>query len=70
MILQSDRIATGDFSGSWSLDQNKQTLHIGNLEVIIQKGYNWESSPRQSTLVLSGFTSSKQPVWGKKVRAQ
>jgi arabinan endo-1,5-alpha-L-arabinosidase len=65
--LNSDGSVGGTMSGQWSLNVNTGILTIGNLEFIVRDGYNWESSPRKATLVLSGLTPQGQPRWGKKI---
>lgn len=66
--LHSDGSVSGTLSGTWTLDVNKGILSIGNQKLIVRDGYNWESSPRKATLILSGLTSYGQPVWAKKIK--
>lgn len=68
LLLSSDGVASGIFSGNWKIDSDKKVLQIGNQRLIVRDGYDWEGSPRKATLVFSGLTSSGRPVWGKKIR--
>jgi len=65
--LNVDGSVSGIFSGNWSLDPEKGLLSIGSQKLIVRDGYNWESSPRRATLVLSGLTSQGHSLWAKKI---
>ena len=65
--INSNGTVGGTMSGEWSLNADKGILTIGNLEFIVRDGYNWETSPRKATLVLSGLTAQGRPMWGKKL---
>jgi len=64
--LHLDGTVSGTLSGNWTLDATKGILSIGNLQLIVRDGYNWESHPREATLILSGLTDQGKPVWVKK----
>ncbi|MCY1719471.1 arabinan endo-1,5-alpha-L-arabinosidase [Prolixibacteraceae bacterium Z1-6] len=65
--LHSDGTVSGILSGTWSLNASNGILTLGNLQLIVRDGCNWESSGREATLVLSGLTTQGKPVWIKKI---
>jgi arabinan endo-1,5-alpha-L-arabinosidase len=67
LVLSSNKKASGSLNGSWSYDQEKKILTIGNQLLCVEKGLDWEASPRRSTIVYSGLTKGGRPVWGKKI---
>ncbi|WP_461631416.1 arabinan endo-1,5-alpha-L-arabinosidase [Labilibaculum euxinus] len=66
LILSSNMTASGAFSGTWSYDQDKKILTIGELHLNLEKAWDWEASPRTTTFTYSGLTAGGRPVWGKK----
>ncbi|ASB47731.1 arabinan endo-1,5-alpha-L-arabinosidase [Alkalitalea saponilacus] len=63
--FHSDGRVTGALSGTWNFDEEKKRLTIGNLELIVKDAWDWEASPRKTTITFSGLTSDGRPVWGK-----
>lgn len=66
LTLGADGKATGAHTGNWSYDATNKVLNIGELNLCVEWGLDWEASPRTPTLVYSGLTSDGRPVWGKK----
>lgn len=66
LYIKEDGTATGAISGSWSYDPGTKILTIGNQELIIEKGWDWEDSPSHTTPIFSGINSQGQSLWGKK----
>lgn len=66
LTLGSDGNATGALTGTWTYDQTKKVLTIGNQKLYVEWGLDWESSPRKTTLVYAGLTSTGRSLWGKK----
>lgn len=67
LVLSSDKKASGSLNGSWSYDQTEKILTIGDQQLCVEKGLDWEASPRRSTIIYSGLTTGGKPVWGKKI---
>jgi len=68
LILTTDKKATGAITGTWSYDASKKVLTIGTIKLIVQRGLNWEVTPRVTTIIYSGLTTNGKPIWGKKVK--
>lgn len=66
LYLKSDHTAGGDFSGEWSFEPTTGVLTVDGQEFIVRNGYDWEASPRKTTIVISGINSSGRSLWGKK----
>ena len=67
VIFNADNTIGGSVDGSWSFDEDSQKLIINGNEFIVDSGWDWEASPRHTTLTYVGLTSSGRSVWGKKV---
>jgi arabinan endo-1,5-alpha-L-arabinosidase len=65
--LNSDGRVSGTISGTWTLDINNKILSINSQKLIVRDGYDWESSPRKASLILSGLSSIGHPIWAKKI---
>lgn len=67
IILGSDHtVASGTWKGSkWSLDTATNTLKVGNIELLLQRECDWETTPRRATIVFAGINGQKS-YWGKK----
>lgn len=66
MFLNENGSATGAISGSWNYDAASGTLTVGNQELIIEKGWDWEAKPRHTTPIFAGIDNEGRSVWGKK----
>jgi arabinan endo-1,5-alpha-L-arabinosidase len=66
LTLGADGKATGALTGNWTYDASKKILTVGDLKLCVERGLDWEASPRRITLVYSGLTANGHPVWGKK----
>ncbi|MFV0290415.1 MAG: glycoside hydrolase family 43 protein [Mangrovibacterium sp.] len=67
MILNADGSATGALSGSWSYDEAKGVLTVGSIELCVERGLDWEASPRVETMIFAGLNANGVSVWGKRV---
>lgn len=67
VVLKSDNTLGGSLSGSWSFDQSSQVLTINGQEFIVDTAWDWEASPRKTTITYAGINSSGLSVWGKKL---
>ncbi|MCD8044584.1 MAG: arabinan endo-1,5-alpha-L-arabinosidase [Tannerellaceae bacterium] len=69
MTLAADGTATGAISGNWTYDPGTKRLHIGNQELQVERGLDWESTPRVRTIIFSGLksTDKRHSLWGKKI---
>lgn len=67
VIFHTNNKVTGNITGTWSFNNETNILTINNCENIVADAWNWEASPRKTTLTYSGFTSSGRTVWGKKI---
>ncbi|RAV97922.1 arabinan endo-1,5-alpha-L-arabinosidase [Pseudochryseolinea flava] len=66
LTLGADGKTTGAFTADWTYDETKKVLTIGDLKLCVERGLDWEASPRNITLIYSGLTANGRPVWGKK----
>lgn len=65
--LNEDHSVTGGVSGAWSFDEDSQTLTINGIELIVDSAWDWEASPRRSTVTYAGISPEGFSIWGKKV---
>lgn len=65
--LYPDNSVGGEVEGEWSYDPDSNTLTINGTELIVDNAWDWEASPRQTTITYTGLTSAGRSVWGKKV---
>lgn len=61
LTLNADHSVTGALTGTWSYDATNKRLTIGSVTVEVERGLDWEASPRKTTIVYAGSA-----VWGKK----
>ncbi|MGM0457771.1 MAG: arabinan endo-1,5-alpha-L-arabinosidase [Bacteroidota bacterium] len=66
--LNDDHSVSGGTGGTWSFNEETQTLTINNVDLIIDSAWDWEASPRRTTISYAGLTPSGLSKWGKKVR--
>ncbi len=67
IFLTADKKVSGGLTGTWSYDSTNQTLTVNGNKCKVSDSWDWEASPRKVTITYSGFTSSGQPVWAKKI---
>src|SRR5699024_2726539 len=70
VIFKEDHTLGGALDGSWSYDEANQTLRVNGTKLIIDNAWNWEASPRQTTITYAGLTDSGRSIWGKKIKDQ
>ena len=68
VVFNADNTLGGELEGSWSYDESTRTLTVNDHELIVDNAWDWESSPRETTITYAGLTPSGRSVWGKKVR--
>jgi arabinan endo-1,5-alpha-L-arabinosidase len=67
LSLNADGTMSGALSGSWSYDEAKKQLTLGNVIVCVEREVDWEASPRKVTLVYAGTQKNLNGTyWGKK----
>lgn len=58
---------SGALTGSWSYDQVKKHLTLGNVVVCVEREVDWEANPRRVTIVYAGTEKNlNATLWGKK----
>ncbi|SMO47249.1 arabinan endo-1,5-alpha-L-arabinosidase [Gracilimonas mengyeensis] len=67
ITLNEDNTVEGQITGTWAFDEESQTLTINDVELIVDSAWDWEASPRRTTITYAGINSSGRSVWGKKV---
>jgi arabinan endo-1,5-alpha-L-arabinosidase len=65
--LNANGTVGGGMTGNWQYNAAARTLMINDIECKVADGWDWESSPRKTTLTLSGLTTDGKPVWGKRM---
>ncbi|MCD7936822.1 MAG: arabinan endo-1,5-alpha-L-arabinosidase [Tannerellaceae bacterium] len=66
--LFADGTVSGAFSGNWTYDAELKRLYIGGNQLEVERGLDWEASPRVRTLIFSGLDASnskRYSLWGK-----
>lgn len=66
LVLKADKTVSGAGTGTWSFDKTKKILRVNGNQYKVTDAWDWEASPRKTTITFAGFTPSGQPVWGKK----
>ncbi len=65
--FNEDNTLGGTLDGSWSFDESSNTLTVNGRDYIIDSAWDWEASPRVTTITYAGLTASGRTVWGKKI---
>lgn len=66
--LNADGTMSGALSGTWSYDENKKLLRLGDVMVCVERELDWEANPRITTIVYAGTGKNLNATyWGKKV---
>ena len=67
VVFKPDYTLGGSLEGTWSFDKASQVLTVNGNEYVVDTAWDWEASPRTTTLTYAGFDSSGRSVWGKKL---
>ena len=67
VVFKPDGTLGGSLDGSWSFDEGSQVLTVNGNELIVDSAWDWEASPRKTTITYAGLDSSGRSVWGKKL---
>ncbi|MDZ7692589.1 MAG: arabinan endo-1,5-alpha-L-arabinosidase [Balneolaceae bacterium] len=67
VTFNEDHTLGGQLSGTWFYDEDSQTLTVNDIELVIDTAWDWEASPRRTTITYAGLTDSGRSVWGKKI---
>lgn len=70
MELAADhKVTAGVWKGkTWSFSASTNTLKVGDVELLLQRECDWETSPRCATIVYAGLSADgKTTFWGKKL---
>lgn len=65
--LNANGTVGGGMTGNWQYNAASKTLMINDIECKVADGWDWESTPRKTTITLSGLTTDGKPVWGKRM---
>nr|MDA3817953.1 arabinan endo-1,5-alpha-L-arabinosidase [Prolixibacteraceae bacterium] len=67
LTLNTDGTMTGALTGSWSYNEAKKQLTLGNVVVCVEREVDWEATPRRVTFVYAGTAKHiRKTYWGKK----
>ncbi|MFH5831596.1 arabinan endo-1,5-alpha-L-arabinosidase [Halalkalibaculum sp. DA384] len=66
--FNEDYTLGGQLRGTWSYHQDSRTLTVNGTELIVDTAWDWEASPRHTTITYTGLIPSGRSVWGKKVQ--
>lgn len=62
----ADGTMSGALTGSWTYDEAKKQLKLGNVIVCVEREVDWEASPRRVTFVYAGTEKNLNATyWGK-----
>lgn len=67
VVFHEDNTLTGVINGSWSFDESSGILTVNDNELIVDDAWDWEASPRRTTITFTGLNEAGRSVWGKKV---
>jgi len=67
VIFNEDNTLGGALDGTWSYDQESNTLTVNGKKLIVDNAWDWEVSPRERTFTYVGLNTSGRSIWGKKV---
>lgn len=66
LSLKNDGTMSGALTGSWTYDEAKKQLKLGNVIVCVEREVDWEASPRRVTFVYAGTEKNLNATyWGK-----
>jgi arabinan endo-1,5-alpha-L-arabinosidase len=66
LTLNADGTMSGALTGSWTYDEAKKQLKLGNVIVCVEREVDWEASPRRVTFVYAGTEKNLNATyWGK-----
>lgn len=66
--LTSDHKFTGGgVTGTWSYNNTTKILTINGDKFNVSDSWDWEASPRKTTITYAGYTPEGKPVWAKKI---
>ncbi|PKD19690.1 arabinan endo-1 5-alpha-L-arabinosidase [Salegentibacter salinarum] len=67
VVFHEDNTVTGAINGSWSFDESSGILTVNDHELIVDEAWDWEASPRRTTITFTGLNEAGRSLWGKKV---
>jgi arabinan endo-1,5-alpha-L-arabinosidase len=67
ITLNPDKTVSGGVKGTWSYESTNEVLTVNGVGCKVSDAWDWEASPRKTTITYSGLTSAGLPVWGKKI---
>lgn len=67
VVFSENNTLGGELEGTWSYEESSNTLTVNDTEFIVDRAWDWEASPRTTTITYTGLTSSGRSVWGKRV---
>jgi len=69
LTLNANGTMSGALTGSWSYDETKKQLTLGNVIVCVEREVDWEATPRCVTFVYAGTEKNLNATcWGKKTK--
>lgn len=69
LTLYANGTMSGALTGSWSYDEAKKQLTLGNVIVCVEREVDWEATPRRVTFVYAGTEKNLNATyWGKKTK--
>ncbi|PRX46850.1 arabinan endo-1,5-alpha-L-arabinosidase [Salegentibacter salegens] len=66
VVFHEDNTLTGAINGSWSFDESSGILTVNDIELIVDDAWDWEASPRRTTITFTGLNEAGRSLWGKK----
>ncbi|PAU95871.1 arabinan endo-1,5-alpha-L-arabinosidase [Aliifodinibius salipaludis] len=67
VIFNEDNTLGGGLEGTWSYDEESNTLTVNDTQLNVDNAWDWEASPRVTTITYAGLSSNGRSIWGKKV---
>src|SRR5699024_7426341 len=68
VVFNEDHTLGGSLDGRWSYNEKTNTLTVNEDNYIVDTAWDWEASPRKTTITYVGLTDSGRTIWAKKVK--
>lgn len=65
--LNANGTVGGGITGTWTYNDATKEVVINGMKCKVFDSWDWEASPRKTTLGISGFTADGKTIWGKKL---
>jgi len=68
VVFNEDNTLGGALDGTWKYDEATNMLTVNGKKLTVNNAWDWEVSPRKTTITYAGLNSAGRSIWGKKVK--